>query len=652
MRRSVLPRLLPLLRKARRLGFAASALVLLSLLAFAQEAASPAAQEKEKEKEKPVKITEEILVIGKAPREVPLATVTSIEPQIVEALKPRDLAEVLRFAPGVQITVGSKEEYTLKIRGIDSRRIALLVDGVPVSEPYYGSFDLKTVSAGGIQTLQVTKGPSSVLYGPNTMGGIVNVITRRPSAEPLLSFSASLGDRATRSLGVDSAYQWNKFGFTLNGLFQDSDGFRYTDPDGERVDRPNTDYERWNIGAKLSYNPSDRTELMASAGYYHSVYGMPPDLYGKARYWRFKDWNRSSFSAGGFTALGESSTLRFRAYYVGYDNTLDQYKDAAHQVRQFESTFDNANYGVFGLADLALADWNSVKFSLTYQKDVARSQDDVGAAWDKYDQETFSAGVEDHLALSGKWKLIGGLSFDRLAKYTNNATSRVNPLLGIKFTPWEYFDLHLSASGKSKFPNMRAMYSPSSGNPDLKSEFGRSYELGFTFNRGVFLSGAVFANEIKDLIDSIRLPSGLRQYFNIGKARINGFEIQAQKSWKGVSGTVNYTYLDAKNVSDDRPLDLTPENNLNFDLTVSPLKGLSASLFGLWASSSVWFDSNAKDLVDIPAYFSLDAVVTWDLGHVAPFLRLTNVFNDYFYTEPGYPWRGRFLEVGLKVDVF
>ncbi len=117
-------------RTARILGLAAGALILAPALVLAQETASSAAAQ-EKEKEKPVKITEEILVIGKAPREAPLATVTSIEPATVEALKPRDLADVLRFAPGVQITVGSKEEYTLKIRGIDSRRIALHLNLFP-----------------------------------------------------------------------------------------------------------------------------------------------------------------------------------------------------------------------------------------------------------------------------------------------------------------------------------------------------------------------------------------------------------------------------------------------------------------------------------------------------------------------------------------
>jgi iron complex outermembrane receptor protein len=202
-------------------------------------------QEKEKtvaEKEKRARITEEILVVGRAPREVPLATVTTIKPQTLELMRPRDLAEALRYAPGVMVTVGHKEEYALKLRGVDSRRIALLVDGVPVVEPFFGSFDLKTVSAGGIQTLQVTKGPSSVLYGPNTLGGIVNVITRRPTPEPRLALNASYGDRAARGFGLDSSYLWGRVGLAGSALYQAADGFSYADASGSRRDRSNSDF--------------------------------------------------------------------------------------------------------------------------------------------------------------------------------------------------------------------------------------------------------------------------------------------------------------------------------------------------------------------------------------------------------------------------
>ncbi len=609
-----------------------------------------------KEQEKPVRITEEILVVGKAPRDIPLATVTGIGSQTIELIKPRDLSEVIKFAPGTMITIGSKDEYALKLRGIDSKRIALLVDGVPVVEPYYGSFDLKTISAGGIQSMQVTKGPSSVLYGPNTLGGIVNVLTLRPSPNPVFSLNLSGGNMRTRSAGADSMFQWGKVGLAASVLYQDSDGYGYTDPSGVEQERFNSDYERLNVTSKIIYNPSSRSEVMVDAGYYHSAYGTPPDLYGRPRYWRFPKWDRTYVNAGGYTAVGEKSLLRFRGFYANYFNILDQFRDSSMTTRQFQSTFDNSVFGFFGLGDFPLAAWNSIKASLYYQDDRARQQDDVGLPWLEYNQNTFSVGIEDHIFLVGKWTFIAGVSVDTLDKDVGDTTTKANPLFGIKYSPREELDIHLSFAGKSKFPSMRSMYSLSSGNPELKSEFGRSLELAATYKKGIFITGSIFLNALRNYIDSVRLPDGTRRYFNIGKARINGVEFQTQGAWKWLGvrfdATINYTFLDHKNESADRPLDALSKHYLNFDLTLMPLRGLRLSLFGLLASDSWWYDTNTATLLTIPHYFSSDIVLSYSLPHFEPFIRITNVFNEYFYTEPIYPWRGRFLEVGLKADFF
>ena len=646
----VFPRLKNLTVALLVLGFCLS-----PLSSFSQDQAAEKTK-KEKEQDQAVKITEEILVVGKAPRDIPLATVTTIEFKTIQLVKPRDLSEVIKYAPGVMVTVGNKDEYTLKLRGIDSKRIALLVDGVPVVEPYYGSFDLKTISAGGIQSLQITKGPSSVLYGPNTLGGIVNVITRRPDPTPEISLNLSTGTLNTRGGGADASYQWNKIGLVASTLYQDSDGFRYQDASGVKLDRSNSDYQRFNLNGKLIYNPSSRSEIMVDAGYYHSAYGTPPDLFGRPRYWRFPDWNRTSVNAGGYTSIGEKSLLRFRAFYVNYYNTLDQFTNKSMTTRQFESTFDNSVYGFFGLGDFGLAGWNSLKVSLYYQGDKARQQDDVGLPWLEYKQNTFSAGVEDHFSLIDKWTLIAGISVDSLDKYVGGTTTRVNPLMGVKYSPSEALDIHVSYAGKSKFPSMRSLYSSSNGNPDLKSEYGRSYELSATYKKGIFITGSVFSNILRNYIDTVKLPDGTRRFYNISKAKINGAELQAQKTWTWggttVDATVNYTFLDHKNESANRPLDVLPKHNLNFDLSVTPLKDLRLSLFGLLASDSWWYDNNTSKLLTIPHYFNLDIIVSYALPYFEPFIRITNIFNKYFYTEPGFPWRGRFLEVGFRAGLF
>ena len=179
--------------------FMASAIFVWPLSGYSQEAQAEKKEEEEKEKKTPV-ITEEILVVGATPKDRPISTVTVLDETQIEQMKPLDLSESIRYAAGATVTFGDKSVYTLKLRGVDSRRIALLVDGIPVYEPYYSTFDLKTVSADGIDSLNLTKGPSSVLYGPNTLGGIVNVVTSRPSGKPDLSFQASYGELNTRSM--------------------------------------------------------------------------------------------------------------------------------------------------------------------------------------------------------------------------------------------------------------------------------------------------------------------------------------------------------------------------------------------------------------------------------------------------------------------
>jgi outer membrane cobalamin receptor len=623
-------------------------------LCFVHAQEEKSQQEKKKEEKTPV-ITEEILVVGEAPKDRPVSSVTVLDETQIEQIEPLDLSEAIRYAPGVSVTFGDKSVYTLRLRGVDSKRIALLVDGVPVYEPYYSTFDLKTVSTEGIDSLQLTRGPSSVLYGPNTLGGIVNVITQRPTGSSTLSLNASYGELNTRSLGMCSGFQLARWAFSGSLQYQDSDGYYIPDEAaGERLERSNTDYQRANLNGKFYFYPSNNTEILVNAGIHLSDYGMPPDIVAsRPRYWRFKKWNRYSFNAGGYTALDDKSIIRYRAFYVQHDNVLDMFADPELTQMRFESTHDNSIYGLFGLADIATSRSNQLKSSLYYQRDIARTQDETGDPWNKYDQGIFSLGLEDHFTFADNWVLVGGLSLDYLNKFTGENTSRLNPLLGIKYTPTQQLDLHFSFSQKSRFPSMRSMYSDSSGNPDLLSEVGTLWELGFTYNGHFLLSGAAFLTRFKDLIDSVRLPEYdfERIYFNIGKARIDGFELQLQKVFPKAALTLNYTFLDHWNESDDQPLTVISKHNLNFDFQVFPVPNFRIGILGLLASSSSWLDIDANELLKIPSYFNLDVVAAYRWNRVEFFLKVTNVFDKFIYTELGFPWRGRYFELGFRADV-
>jgi outer membrane cobalamin receptor len=605
------------------------------------------AQEKEQEESKKQKqITEEIVVEAERPKDVPLSTTSMILKDKIEALQPRNLADVLSFSSGTFVSAGAKNEFRLKIRGFEGERIVLLYDGIPIYEPFFNSFDLKTISTEEIENIKIVKGASSVLYGPNAMGGIVNVITRRP-VPPSLSLTTSYDTHEAFNLASTGSIRWDKVFFSGFFSYDKSDGFEWKH-DGSHASMENSDYSRANFTGKVYFYPNEKSEILFEAGYYTSEYGIPSATeYYRPRYWRFKDWDRWQFNLGGTFSFFKRGNLKVRSYYVRHFNVLDAYTNQDYDDLQWESTYKNDSYGAFILGALPYASQNELKFSLNFRDDRVRTQDDVGEVWEEFQHQTVSLGLESHFRLNHKWRLIAGASLDHLRKFTGENKTSLNPIAGLQFNPSDSLDLHLSVSQKSRFPSMRSLYSSQNGNPDLKHERGTSYELGFLYKRDFLLSGAVFYNKINDLIQSVRLLDGSQTNLNIGQAYIAGFETELSKTFRWFELSVNYTYLDGLNEDEDRPLDLVPKSQLNFVLNVFFRKNTKFTISGLYVSSAEVqiFD----DIVKIPGYFVLNAVFSVNLSAFTVFLKAENLLDNDYVTEPGYPMKARTLALGFRI---
>jgi iron complex outermembrane receptor protein len=607
------------------------------------------AQEKQKEQEKKIKtITEEIVVEAEVPRDLPISFVSTFKNEKIEAILPRDLSEVLSYTTGTFVSAGSKNESRIKIRGLESQRITLLYDGIPVYEPFFNSFDLKTFPAGEVDTIKVVKGASSVLYGPNSLGGVINIITKRPET-PSFSLETHLDSHSAFYLSSTGAVKWDRFYLSGTAFFDRADGFEWNSSGGN-VQRENSDYSRKNISGKVYFYPNSKSEILMEASYYWAEYGVPFALeYYKSRYWRFDSWNRFQFNLGGMFFFSERGSLKFRSYYVKHANVLDSYADNDFAGLSWRSSYKNDSFGAFLLGDYSLYSQNELKFSLNYRQDRVRTQDDTGQDWEEFRQQTSSLGLEDHINLDRKWKLVGGLSLDYLDKHAGGHKVSFNPIGGIKFSPSDYLDLHATISRKSRFPSMRAMYSTQAGNPDLRDERGRSYELGLSYDNKFRFAAAVFLNRIRDLIETVRLSEGFRTNINIGKANILGFEMEIQKAFKRSNFSINYTYLDGENLEEKRPLDLSPESQLNAVMEIRSRHDLQVTLWGLAVSGSqVKID---EDIVKIPGYVIVNAIFSKSFSKFMIFLKAENLFNKYYVTEPGYPMKARTLSLGLKLKL-
>ena len=123
-----------------------------------------------------------------APRRHDRGTVVTVLGEAeIERLGATSVGETLERLPAITSGAGSRGERVLTLRGFDQRQIAVFVDGVPVYVPYDGQLDLAKLPVDMVSRVAVVKGSGTLLYGPNGLGGAIDVVTRDPPPSPTAS---------------------------------------------------------------------------------------------------------------------------------------------------------------------------------------------------------------------------------------------------------------------------------------------------------------------------------------------------------------------------------------------------------------------------------------------------------------------------------
>jgi len=151
---------------------------------------------------------------------------------LIQALPVRTLSGLLEWATGVEIQSRSPAQSDLGIRGAGFEQVVVLVNGVRMSDPQTGHFDLDlAVPLDGVERVEILRGPASALYGADAMGGVVNIVTRRGGEvrKGRLEGGSWGGLRIATDLGVEREGGGD---FQLSGEYGRSDGHR-----------PGTDFE-------------------------------------------------------------------------------------------------------------------------------------------------------------------------------------------------------------------------------------------------------------------------------------------------------------------------------------------------------------------------------------------------------------------------
>lgn len=494
-------------------------------------------------------------------------TVTVVDRSKIDRSLQSSLLPVLtEQVPGLFVTARGIMGYgvsggaagSISLRGLSggTARLMVMIDGHPQYAGIFGHPIADAYQSFLAERVEVLRGPASVLYGSNAMGGVINIVTRKMQGDGVkTNVRAGYGSYNTLETELTNRIRKGRFSSVVSGSYNRTDGHR-----------PDMGFEQYGGYAKLGYEMTDNWNVWGDVNvtHFNASYPGPAGALlvdGDQRITR------------GMTALAvenhyekTSGAVSF-FYNWGHHWINDGYTPSAGEGPKDERFLSNDNMmGVSLYQSARLFRGNRTTLGFDWFRYG-------GHAWNEYVSGE-RAGTTSDLVDKHEDELAGYVDFrqDIGAWLTFNAGLRADhhsriglewvPQTGLAFHLPHAMELKVSASKGFRYPILREMYMFPPQNPDLQPESMWSYELAFSqrLMDGRLTYGVnLFYIDGKNLIVTLPNPHGsgmLNQ--NSGRIENSGVELQGAyciNHYWSVDG--NYSYLHMKN-----PVIAAPEHKL------------------------------------------------------------------------------------------
>jgi outer membrane cobalamin receptor len=594
----------------------------------------------------------------------------------IERRNAQDLAMLLEDALGMSVTRygGYGNQTEINMRGFDTERIAILVDGVPANSPRSGEFDVSQVDLNTVERIEVIYGGSDTKYNVSgALGGVINIITIKKQ----------------------------KPGFTFSGAFSNN---------GYMPGRHNTRHSGGEIGDPHFEDLVDMQSLSFSAGYGAEKFSWKASLFGNraGNHYLYQDdygFARRKISNEVLDSGGNASF----AWDLSDTSTLVSDAKLYYARRNFPVTPNSTSYAlaedfqvtenILFNAPVIFRDDISTEGSLTYQ--YSNTKYGVGIKsfdhyitainrWGWYPSEhwTVRAGIDwrflyidsrsatetepvktgnmGGLYLTGEFYPAKGFMLTGSVKsVTDTKQGAVVPKLGFRWEIVPAFTLKNNYSRSFKFPDFDDLYYRSLdsmfvGNPDLKPEDGLGTDLTgeFTVNETFNFSTTVYGQWTEDSIHWIKSAGGRWSPENIGTAFFVGADFRPSLTLPVDKGGLKSLTLGASYQFQFSWLlsgDLTFENSYRIPYMPTHIAGGSVDL--AWKTGSLLVSAHyettryADTLNEMPLepHCTVHATVNQGIGkHLTAFASLRNILNARYESFASYYMPGISLTIGAR----
>jgi len=619
--------------------------------------------------------------------------------------------QVLEDVQGVTINRTSGINVSaLSIRGSSDvagggigNRVLLLLDGRPslTGDSKGALWALIPVSI--IERTEVVKGAFSSLYGSSAIGGVINVITKKPTYKPYTSINLNGGfyqklsdslkytDKLLSFKGINILHSntLNKFSYLLNLDIKQNDGYAQQ-----------TEYNFYSGLGKFTYDLFGNRDLELTLQYTNSESGYP-------HYWRVEPgkyadpYKTNTFYLGdkinketqsidvNYNAIANSKTKyssRFYYYKLYSKSFYNPNNPVAIEYGQpgqgFESFITSYNFGNISQVDYNISDRHYLIGGIDLQWNVVRSSP-AEILYGDQQQYNIGAFVQEQWNIFMKNSVpvlsatIGG-RFDYNKFIGSFEEMKVSPKLSLLYSPQSKSPILDNTSyrflvGKAfRAPSIAELYFKKElfggfnfvYNPDLLPEDMISFEVGFRkqFKSRFNIDFSFFFNMYDNLIQYVNIgptPLGPFQVQNVAKAQVKGFEflidyhsnINLFKEKFDYGIEFDYTYLDARDLSSGRSDDILPYKpkhlfNSNINLAYY---GFNFNINGRYVSEveEVYFFKYEEP----KAYFIMNTKLSKTIGkNLSVFFAINNLTDEFYQELERIAAPNRNYNIGINID--
>ncbi|MBC3964389.1 TonB-dependent siderophore receptor [Pseudomonas simiae] len=628
-------------------------------------------------------------------------SISVVSKDVVEDIGATRLQDALDYAGGVgrANNFGGQGLTTFTVRGFTTGEFYR--NGFPINRGYPNMPDANT-----IERLEVLRGPATMLYGRGDPGGTFNVVSKQPLAEPTVTLGSQLDDQGMQRATLDASGPLDEQGrlaYRLNVVGEGGETFR-----------DHVETERYGVTPVITWQATDDTKVIFEGDFMRNNHPLDRGLTrftnqkgtaSRDTFWGDKDvgklhndnnmaqlrfehlLNDNWTLGGGFQWL--DGTLQGNAIEANSLAADGHTLNRNFNYRKLEWTDKDAQLnltghfstGAFDHTLLTGVEFEDYDYKSIIQRSSAAYTSDIfnpvygkprpaltsTPTHDKENLKTYSAFIQDQVALTERLKVLAGARFERFeheyetyvagGKNWKASDNSVTPRVGTIYDLTDTLAIYADAARSFK-PNTGA----SSGGVGFEPEKGKSYEMGIKWeglDRQLSVDAAIYQIDKKNVLTTDPLDPNSK--VAAGQVRSRGFDLNVAGNltpeWRVIGG---YAYVDAEVTKDNTirvgsRLANIPRNSFSllnvYEFQDGSLKGLGLGAGAKYVdervgqTSNTPFSMDAYTVVDLLSYYKVNDKVRLNLD-------VKNLFNrDFeegafgnFYAYPGEP---RTVQVGI-----